>query len=395
MSLFTDGAERIPDPFLRRAYRLAEIASGRTSPNPVVGCVIVKDGVVVGEGYHERAGAPHAETVALDHAGDAARGATMYVTLEPCNHVGRTPPCTPRIIEAGVESVVIGMRDPNPDVVGGGAEALERAGVRVSFVHDETPFRALNEGWLTRMHTGRPFITAKVALTIDGRPALAMGRRSHITGQGGREITMRLRSRSTAVAVGAATLAIDDPALTVRDAYGRLASHQPVRVVLSRTSVPSPEARIFTDEAAPVMLVVSDRVRDSQLERLTAAGVQVLRYPYASGIEGALRALAGAGIDDVLVECGPSLLSALYPSGCLDQLVVVTAGGMAGTTAPPVFLGTGDIEGFDLRPRMAAVEAGVAGGDAATVWRPIEPVIRHLWEGRRRCSQASSSAKAS
>ncbi len=370
MSLFLDDASAIADPFLRRAFTLAEQGRGTVSPNPLVGCVVVADGVVVGEGYHQVAGGPHAEIVALKAALDHARHSTVYVTLEPCNHYGRTPPCTNALLKAGVSKVVVGLRDPNPEVTGSGAEALRAAGVEVEFVSDDTPFRRQNEAWLGRVSTGLPFVRVKVALTLDARPGLFASRRARITGSGGGAVTMQLRDRATAVLVGASTLQIDDPALTVRDSENRAALRQPVRGVLSRTSVPSSTARLFRDGIGKTLLVTSDAADSTALATLAAQGVDVHTYRYADGIRGALVALANAGIDDVLVEAGPALLTALWNARAIDELVLVHAGGMGGNAAPPLFLGGGEIAAGELVPTFRAVEAAVRGDDAVTVWRP-------------------------
>lgn len=368
MTLFSDPAVGIAEPMLRRAYALAERGRGTTSPNPMVGCVVVRDGEIVGQGFHERAGGPHAEVVALDAAGAAVRGSHVYVTLEPCNHFGTTPPCVDRLRAEGVAAVTIGMRDPSAEA-GGGAETLERAGIAVTWAESPAPFEALNEGWLTRSRLGRPFVRVKVALTLDGRPALAARRRSRITGAGGRAITMRLRSEATAVAVGAATLGVDDPRLNVRDDSDAIASRSPRRYVLSRTSVPSSGACVFIDGQG-CTFVTSSAVRAADLEALEDAGGRVLRYEYAEGLHGALAAVGADGVNDVLIEAGPALLSALWRERLIDELVVVTAGGMSGNGAPALFLGQPDAEGEDLAPVFYPVEAGIVENDAVTVWRP-------------------------
>ncbi len=370
MSLFSDDASVIAEPFLRRAFTLAQRGSGSVSPNPMVGCVVVRDGVVVGEGYHVRAGAPHAEAVALAAAGERASGATAYVTLEPCTHYGKTPPCAAALIKSGVVRVVIGMRDPNLSVSGGGAEALAEAGIEVSFAADESPFRTLNETWLHRLETGRPFVRVKLALTLDGRPALYASRRARVTGAGGASVTMELRARCTAVAVGAATLRVDDPVLTVRDTDNRTAVRQPTRVILSRTSVPSSSARVFAASSAPVILVTSDGANPAAVAAVEGVGAQVLRYRYADGIGGALRALAEYGVDDVLIEAGPTMASTLWTSRLINELIVVHAGGMGGNAAPPLFMGGPDASEGDLVASMRAIEACIRGEDAITVWRP-------------------------
>lgn len=371
MTLFSDPAVGIADPVLRRAYVLAERGRGTVSPNPLVGCVVARDGEVVGEGFHERAGGPHAEVAALDDAGEDARGAHLYVTLEPCNHFGRTPPCVDRILAAGVASVTIGMPDPNSDVAGGGAGALAAAGVSVQWAEDSSVFEAQIEGWLTRLRLGRPFVRVKVALTLDGRPTIAASRRSQITGAGGRSVTMRLRYETAAVAVGATTVRVDDPQLTVRDAEDRVAERTPPRYVLSRTQVPQSRAKLFSDGRGVSTLVTSDSAQEQAVASLTQAGARVLIYPYREGLHAALQAIGSDGVNDLLVEAGPALFSALWRERMIDELVLVTAGGMCGNAAPPLFLGQPDAAGCDLAPVVYPVETGIVEGDVVTVWRPL------------------------
>lgn len=365
MRLFSDVASRVDDPYLARAAALAERARGRTWPNPAVGCVVVRDGRIVGEGYHPRAGEPHAEIFALADAGAEARGADAYVTLEPCAHHGKTPPCTDSLVAAGVARVVIGMRDPNAEAAGG-AEALSRAGIAVEFAPDPRPFAELNDGWFKRLATGMPLVIAKSGLSLDARVAFVLGERASITGPSGREVTRRLRAQADAVLVSSATVEADDPALTVRDSRGTLAEHQPLRVVLVREDVPNPGARVFTDGAAPTLVLASDVAEKTALAALPN-GVQVARWSAVDGLRGALRALGAHGVGSLLVEPGPRLLTALWREEVLDEYVTVTAGGMGGT-APPVFLGEGDREGDSLVRRMRPVEAGIVGDVSVTVW---------------------------
>lgn len=381
MALFFDDAPRVSDPMLARAYRLAELGRGATSPNPVVGCVIAHDGVVVGEGWHERAGGPHAEVVALRDAGADAAGADVYVTLEPCNHAGRTPPCVSELVAAGVRSVTIGMPDPNPHVKGGGAAALAQAGVRVAWAEDPTPFERQNEAWLTVLRTGRPFVRVKVAFTLDGRPALAPATRARITGSGGSEITMLLRSEASSIAVGAGTVLADDPLLTCRLPRGTQGARSPRRYVISRRTIPEPSSRVFHEGSPPAALVTTDEAVSDALALLEEGGVRVLRYDPATGIEGALRAIAEDGANDVLIEAGPGLLSALWRARAIDEMVVVTAGGMGGVDAPPGYQGPPDGTPARLDPPMRAVKAVVVGEDVVSVWRPSE-AGRTAQEGR-------------
>ena len=365
--LFGDACAVVTDPHMLRALELAERGRASTAPNPVVGCVLVRDGSVVGEGWHERAGGPHAEIVALAAAGDRARSATAYVTLEPCAHTGRTGPCADALIAAGVERVVIGLPDPNP-MATGGADALRSAGVVVEFAADPAPFAGINEEWLHRVSTGRPFVRVKVALTLDGRPTLAAGCRSSLTGQSAFELTMLLRSRADAVLVGTGTLAVDDPALTVRDVDGAPAPLQPRRFVLSRTEQPDASARMFGDGLGVATVLLPDALEPDV--GLSSRGVRFVLYDAAAGLVGALTAMATDGVVSLLVESGPRLFSALTAAGLIDELIVLHAGGLAGEEAPSLYVGESQEDPYTLQRDYRAVEAGIVGSDAATVWRP-------------------------
>lgn len=371
MPLFSDPSVGIADPLLRRAYIVADRGRGTVSPNPLVGCVVARDGRVVAEGHHARAGGPHAEVVALDAAGPGARGADVYVTLEPCDHHGRTPPCTERLLAEGVASVTIGMRDPDTSVSGGGAERLAAGGVRVRFADDPGPFRAQNEAWLTRLVHRRPFVRVKAALTLDARPALSAGTRSAITSSGGRDVTMRLRAESTAIMVGAGTVDVDDPILTARGPLEEHAARTPRRYVLARTSLPAPGARVFQTPPECAAVIASDAADPDALETLRNAGVRVIGYPADGGILAALEALAADGVDDVLVEPGPRLMTALVESEVIDELVTITAGGLGGDEAPAWY--TGPITGAAerLAPLFVPIESGIVGTDVVTVWRTV------------------------
>jgi diaminohydroxyphosphoribosylaminopyrimidine deaminase / 5-amino-6-(5-phosphoribosylamino)uracil reductase len=370
LRLFGDPASSVGDPSLRRAFLLAENGRGTTSPNPLVGCVLTRDGETVGEGWHERAGGPHAEVVALQQAGERARGATAYVTLEPCNHTGRTPACVPSLLASGISRCVIGMRDPNPGVAGGGAAALAAAGVKVTFAEDPSPFEVQNEAWLKHVTTGVPWLQAKVALSLDGHASLQADRPARLSGTECERLTMRLRSAADAVMVGAGTLASDDPALTVRDESGVAVARQPLRVVVSRTSVPRPEARMFADGLGPALVLISGRADAEAVQALVERGVGVERYDADGGLPAALRVLGRMDVTRVLVEAGPRLLEAMWNERALDELVLYHAGGMAGAAAPPLFEASEAASPELMTARLRAVEAGVVGGDAVTVWEP-------------------------
>lgn len=364
MRLFSDDSACVIDPYLRYAFALAEQGRGTVAPNPLVGCAIVLEGAIVGGGWHRRAGEPHAEVLALRSAGDAARGATAYVTLEPCSHHGRTPPCTEALIEAGVVRVVIGMPDPSP-AAGGGAGVLEAAGVDVVFAEDPAPFESLNEGWLMVLRAGRPWVTAKVAVSLDGRVSAAPGVRSRISGDESGAITMRLRATSDAVLVGAGTALVDDPALTVREADGAPAPHQPLRVILAGERDVSGASCVGDGLGPTAILTPEDGACPA-----AGPGCDVVTYPRSTGINGALEALAARGVNRVLAEPGPRLFTSLWDAGAIDELVLVHAGAVAGGDAPALYGGPGCGPVPELHSSMKAVEAGVSGDDAVTVWRP-------------------------
>lgn len=364
MRLFADDSTTIADPYLRRAYRLAREGLGTTSPNPLVGCVIVSDDRVVGEGWHERAGGPHAEVSALVDAGAAARGATAYVTLEPCSHHGRTPPCVDALVAHGIARVVIGTPDPSKHA-GNGAARLRDEGVDVRFAADSAVFETLNEGWLSVLRRGRPWVTVKLGVTIDGKVSAGPGQRTAITGEGSRGVTMELRSRSDAVVIGSGTARVDDPALTVRNADGTDAARQPLRVILAADEGPG-HASLLTDGRGPSALLAPHH---ALLDVPT--DTRVIGYDAQSGLDSALRALAAEGLNSILVEPGPRLFRSLWDQGLIDELVVISAGQVLGEGAP---LGMCGDEGSGAPPdgaQMRAVECAIAGDDSVTVWRRV------------------------
>jgi len=309
--------------FMRRALRLAAKAAGRTSPNPMVGTVIVRRGEIVGEGYHRGAGQAHAEVVALGAARDAARGATLYTTLEPCAHHGRTPPCVDAIREAGVDRVVAAMRDPDPRTDGKGFRALRAAGIEVAQGLLEAEAERLNEGFASRLRRGRPFVLVKLATTVDGRVAVK-GRR-YLSGKTALKEVHRLRDRYDAVLVGVGTVLADDPQLTVREIRGR----DPLRVIVdtdARTPVSARVARA-RDPQHTVIFVARD-ADARRVKRLRDAGVLVTSLPRSeSGLDLAavLRWLAGQGVNTVLSEAGPRVASALVRDGLADRLLLLVA----------------------------------------------------------------------
>lgn len=305
---------------------LAEAAHGRglVEPNPQVGAVLVRDGRVVATGYHERFGGPHAEVVALERAGESARGATLYVTLEPCCHHGKTPPCTDAILRAGIGKVVAAFRDPFPAVDGGGLAALAAAGVQVEVGCMADAARELNAPYLKRLTTGMPFVTAKWAMTLDGKTAVAGGDSRWISSGSSRRRVHELRGFMDAIVVGVATVEADDPLLTVRPPGHR----RPARVVLdSAARIPTGSALVRTAAEAPVIVAVTDRAPADRRQALAAAGCEVLALP-ADGrvpVDLLLAELGRRKMTHVLVEGGGRVLGSLLDGGHVDAVEVFIA----------------------------------------------------------------------
>lgn len=315
---------------MSRALRLARRGLYTAHPNPRVGCVLVRGDRVVGEGWHRRTGEAHAEINALAAAGDAAAGATAYVTLEPCSHHGRTPPCAEALIEAGVSSVVAAMADPNPKVAGDGLERLRSAGVSVASGLMREQAAALNEGFISRVSRGRPFVRLKIAASLDGRTAMASGESQWITGEAARRDVQRLRAASGAVMTGIGTVVDDDPSLTVRDASVDTGGRRPLRVVVDSALRISADARLFA-ATGPVAVICTDDAARGALEE---AGAAVIRVASADGrvdLDAALGELARLEVNDVLVEAGPTLAGGLLSAGLVDELVIYQAPHMMGS----------------------------------------------------------------
>jgi diaminohydroxyphosphoribosylaminopyrimidine deaminase / 5-amino-6-(5-phosphoribosylamino)uracil reductase len=316
--------------WMARALRLAERGLYSTSPNPRVGCVLVKDGAWLADGWHERAGEPHAEIHALRAAGGRARGATVYVTLEPCSHHGRTPPCADALINAGVARVVAAVQDPNPQVAGQGLKKLHAAGIEVECGLMEMAARELNIGFFARMARGTPWVRSKIAASLDGRTALASGASKWITSEAARQDVQHWRARSCAVLTGIGTVMADDPQLNVR---GIETLRQPLRVVVDNALRLPPDARLLQQPGALIYTAVTDAKKTSALEQ---AGVQVVALPGENGrvdLPGVLRDLAGRGCNEILVEAGSKLNGALLQAGLVDELVLYLAPQMLGDMA--------------------------------------------------------------
>ncbi|RMR53651.1 Riboflavin biosynthesis protein RibD [Pseudomonas syringae pv. actinidiae] len=329
--------------YMARALELARNGLYSTHPNPRVGCVIVRDGQIVGEGWHVRAGEPHAEVHALRQAGELARGATAYVTLEPCSHQGRTPPCADALIEAGVARVVAAMQDPNPEVSGRGLLRLMNAGIGVQCGVLESEARALNKGFLKRMETGQPYIRVKMAMSLDGRTAMASGESQWITGPEARSAVQRLRAQSSVVLTGADTVLADKARLTVRpDELGLnaeltalAAARPPLRVLIDgRLRVPL-DAPFFQAGSALVVTCAAASARGRYQEE----GHEMLALADSAGhvdLRKLMGELATRGVNEVLVEAGPRLAGAFARLGLVDEFQLFIAGKFLGSSARPL-----------------------------------------------------------
>lgn len=316
--------------WMAQALHLAERGLYTTTPNPRVGCVIVKNGKLLGEGWHERAGEPHAEVHALRTAGSEAKGATAYVTLEPCSHHGRTPPCADALLAGGIARVVVAMQDPNPQVAGQGIARLREAGVEVECGLMESAASALNAGFVSRMTRGLPLVRSKIAMSLDGRTALKNGESQWITGAAARRDGHRWRARSCAVLTGIGTVLADDAQLSVRDVE---TARQPLRVVLDSALKIPLGARILQGGNALIFTAIRDENKISALEK-TGAKVEVMAA--ANGqvdLPGCLKNLATRGCNEVLVEAGRTLNGALLQAGLIDELVLYMAPQLLGDTA--------------------------------------------------------------
>lgn len=325
--------------YMARALTLADQGRYTTRPNPRVGAVVVRNGAIVAEGYHARAGAPHAEVLALQDAGDQARGATVYVTLEPCCHVGRTGPCTEALTAAGVARVVAAMEDPNPRVAGKGFAQLREAGIEVASGVLEAEARQLNLGFISRMTRQRPWVRCKIAMSLDGRTAAPTGESQWITGEAARNDVQLWRARSGAIMTGVGTVLADDPSLTVRrtDLGWDPASPpgQPLRVILDTHLRTPPSSRLL--RLPGETLIFTGQQNGPAHDALDAAGAHIVavRQADASGrvdLAAALACLGERQVNDILVEAGPILTGALVASGLADELILYVAPSFLGDT---------------------------------------------------------------
>lgn len=326
----------VHESYMARALQLAARGLFTTDPNPRVGCVIVKDNELVGEGWHQRAGEGHAEVNAIKQAGEAAVGADCYVTLEPCSHFGRTPPCADLLVQSGVKRVFVAMKDPNPVVSGRGIKRLQDAGIEVTVGVLEQQAEELNLGFCKRMRTGMPYVRAKLAMSLDGRTAMSSGESKWITGPAARQDVQQLRARSSAILSGMGTVLADDPAFTVRpegDWYPtKQAVRQPLRVIVSRQSS-IPESAQLLQGAENVLLFTTAQKSDNQ-------NFDVIEIPAKQGqidLPAMMTELANREVNEVMVEAGSILNGALLKAGLIDEMIIYMAPKLMGDSAKGLF----------------------------------------------------------
>ena len=350
---------------MAQALRLAARGLYSASPNPRVGCVIVRDGQVVGEGWHERAGTPHAEIHALQQAGEKMRGATVYVTLEPCAHHGRTPPCADALIAADVARVVAAMRDPNPQVAGQGMARLEQAGIKVEIGLMEQQARELNIGFVSRMTRGRPWVRLKAAASLDGKTALNNGVSKWITGPAARADVQHWRARSCAILTGVGTVLADDPQMNVREIA---TSRQPLRVIAdSRLTTPH-SAKILAGENTLIACAIDDAAK---IQGLCSAGAEVLVLSGSDGrvdLPHLLQVLAEREVNELMIEAGATLNGALLNAGLVDEIVLYLAPILLGDAARGLFA-LPELQQMDQRKNLIVQDVRLVGQDIRVMAR--------------------------
>lgn len=340
--------------YMKLALGLAERGWGRTAPNPMVGAVVVRGGHVVGKGWHRAVGLPHAEVEAIDDAGELAAGATLYVTLEPCNHTGRTPPCTEKILTAGIREVVIAMADPNPDVEGGGAAYLRSKGVRVREGILEAEAQQLNEVFVKHTRTKRPFVVMKSAATLDGRLATRSGDAKWVTGPDARRFVHQLRDALDAIMVGIKTVRADDPSLTTRlDRPGR----DPIRIILdTHLSIPEQARVLHLRSESPTWIITGPDIPADKKERVEQAGARVVMAPLRDGRIDLVRLMDQLGemqVTSILLEGGATVNAAALKCGIVDKFLLFLAPKiLGGDDGVPIFRG----ESIDLMRHATVLE---------------------------------------
>lgn len=381
--------------YMAEALRLARKGRFTSQPNPRVGCVLVKNGQLIGRGWHRKAGQAHAEVNAIRQAGDQANGACAYVTLEPCSHFGKTPPCADALIKAGVSRVVVAIQDPNPDVSGSGIAKLRAAGIEVCINVLSEQARQINRGFIKRMETGTPWLTIKMAMSVDGRTAMSSGESKWITGAAARADVQRLRAESSAVITGIGTLLADDAALTVRAeqidvaslssdvtekmdssfdgiSLEELVSVQPLRVVLDSQARMPLNARLL-ETKTPVLWVISDEQKLDSAQQLVADldFVDILRVPNllsADGMNLILKHLAKLACNEVLLEAGSTLAGSILAADLWDEFVLYVAPKLMGCSAKPLF--TLPIDSMNKAKALKLQDLRLVGDDVRYIYRP-------------------------
>jgi len=346
---------------MKRALQLARKGIGRTAPNPAVGCVVVKDGVIVGEGWHKKAGTPHAEVHALSQAGELARGADLYVTLEPCSHFGKTPPCADAVVAAGLSRVFVGMVDPNPLVSGRGVAKLQNSGIEVASGLLEIECRQLNLPFIKQVTTGLPFVTMKSAMTLDGKTAALSGDSRWITSESSRKLVHRLRAGVDAVMTGSGTLLADDPQLTVRMARGR----SPLRIVVDSTLQTPVNCRLMSEAAKVPVLIATLSSDPEKVAALISKGAEVLICREKGGgvdLVDLMARLGKRGIQSILLEGGERLCGEMLRQRLVDRFLFFFAPKVLGGEGKGLFAGIGAALMKDSLP-LAINKVSRVGGD--------------------------------
>jgi diaminohydroxyphosphoribosylaminopyrimidine deaminase/5-amino-6-(5-phosphoribosylamino)uracil reductase len=363
--------------FMRRALQLAIHGEGRVEPNPMVGCTLVRDGQVIGEGYHHVFGGPHAEIDALStlHSSDDARGATAYVTLEPCCHHGKTPPCSRALIDAGIQRVVVAMRDPFPKVNGGGIAQLRDAGIDVTIGVLQPEAESLNAPYLKRIRTGMPWVIAKWAMTLDGRIATVARDSQWITSPAARSEVHRLRGRVDAIAVGMGTVVDDDPMLTARPSDGSLPPRLAQRIVFCGHRLPTTESKLVrTANDVPLVLMVSNQIDQQQCDQLRRAGVVIITVDSNEPTTMAMQALQWMGrqsMTNVMLEGGSGLLASFFECDQIDECQVYIGAKVVGGREAPGPIGGAGVQRIADARRFRLMATDVLEGDLRAVYRRL------------------------
>ena len=353
--------------YMRRALELAEKGRGRTSPNPMVGAVLVKNGRVVGEGYHRKAGSPHAEIEALRRAGNNARGAELYVNLEPCCHFGKTPPCTEAILSAGVQKVIVGMRDPNKLVGGKGFRQLKKNGVQVETGTLRKECERLNEVFVKFVQTGNPFVVLKSAISLDGKIATCTGESQWITGTKAREKVHQVRNEMDAIVAGAGTIVKDDPFLTTRPGKKSAVVKHPVRVILDNEFLVPLKSNVFKNaDTQRVLYVTGKNLSSSRKKQLMRRGVEILILKENKGkvdLKHLMRALGDRNITSVLIEGGGEVNASALSAGIVDKVMVFVAPILIGGKDAPGPLGGKGIRRLESAFKIKNMTVNQVGND--------------------------------